>query len=80
MYVLCPGPPLPKEIPGQHRRLAKRDTKVCEAHSKQERRALRRNLIGGANPYGDPAAGMMGTYTAMKQQSPYVNAIPIHLT
>lgn len=42
LYLLCPGPPLPKEFPGPHLRLAKRDTKVCEAHSKQERRALRR--------------------------------------
>jgi hypothetical protein len=72
MYVLCPGPPLPKEIPGQHRRLAKRDTRVCEAHSKQERRALRRNLIGGGppNPYGAPPTSMMGTYTVMRQ-TPY---------
>lgn len=58
MYVLCPGPPLPKEIPGQHRRLAKRDTRVCEAHSKQERRALRRTVV--ANTAAAPV--MMGSY------------------
>lgn len=46
IYMLCPGPPLPKEFPGPHMRLAKRDTRVCEAHGKQERRALRRT--GGA--------------------------------
>eukprot|EP00041_Stephanoeca_diplocostata_P029246 m.858684 g.858684 ORF g.858684 m.858684 type:complete len:975 (-) comp23524_c0_seq1:2093-5017(-) len=46
IYMLCPGPPLPKEFPGSHMRLAKRDTRVCEAHGKQERRALRRT--GGA--------------------------------
>eukprot|EP00036_Acanthoecidae_sp_10tr_P011869 CAMPEP_0182928368 /NCGR_PEP_ID=MMETSP0105_2-20130417/15549_1 /TAXON_ID=81532 ORGANISM="Acanthoeca-like sp., Strain 10tr" /NCGR_SAMPLE_ID=MMETSP0105_2 /ASSEMBLY_ACC=CAM_ASM_000205 /LENGTH=754 /DNA_ID=CAMNT_0025066369 /DNA_START=110 /DNA_END=2374 /DNA_ORIENTATION=+ len=51
MYLLCPGPPLPKEFPGKHRRLAKRDTKVCEAHSKQERRAVRRT-----DPRPTPAA------------------------
>ena len=28
LYLLCSGAPLPKEFPGVHRRLAKRDTQV----------------------------------------------------
>lgn len=49
VYRLCPRGPLSKERNGRHLRLAKRETLLCEAHGKKERRQTGR-MPGEAMP------------------------------